>query len=168
MFSYFRRFNIYRIAGAPITDRLEKEARRWGQNITGRIVNAIHEGEYAEMHRVDLKKGSNTIYFFSEKEFYQIDIVDRNLSLIESRDLLRREQTFTVKSAGDDYCYMKLYPYAGDRFGLYGIVSASGWRIIPYLYYVLWVLGGIAGAGLVFAAYRLFFSGGYSGRGRLL
>ena len=71
-----------------------------GPDVTGRIVNAIHDGEYAEMHRIDLEKGSNTIYFFSEKEFYQIDIVDRNLSLIESRDLLRREQLFTVKSAG--------------------------------------------------------------------
>jgi hypothetical protein len=167
VFSDFRRFNIYRIAGAHIMERLEDEARRWGQAVTGRIVNAIHDYEYAETHRIDLANGNNTIYFFSEKEFYQIDIVDSHLSLIESRDLLQREQVFTVKSAGNDYCYIRLYPYGNERFGMYGIVSASGRRIIPYLYYILGVLGVAAAGGLAFVVYRLFFSRGYSGRGRL-
>ncbi len=167
VYSDFRRFNIYRVAGAHIMERLEDEARRWGQAVTGRIVNAMHDGEYAETHRLDLAKGNNTIYFFSEKDFYQIDIVDSRLSLIESRDLLQREQIFTVKSAGDDYCYIRLYPYSNDRFGMYGVVSASGRRIIPYLNYILAVLGTIAAGGIAFAVYRLFFTRGYSGRGRL-
>ncbi len=167
VFSDFRRFNIYRIAGAPIMKRLEEEAGRWCQTVTGRIVNAIHEGEFAEMHRIDLVKGNNTIYFFSEKEFYQIDIVDRNLSLIESRDLLQREQLFTVKSADDNFCYIRLYPYMNERFGMYGVVSASGRRIIPYLNYILVVLGTAAAAGLAFVVYRLFFTRGYSGHSRL-
>ncbi len=167
VFSDFRRFNIYRIAGAHIMERLEDEARRWGQAVTGRIVNAMHDGEYVEMHRLDLAKGNNTIYFFSEKDFYQIDIVDSRQSLIESRDLPQREQMFTVKSAGDDYCYIRLYPYSNDRFGMYGVVSASGRRIIPYLYYILAALGAIAACGIAVAVYRLFFTGGYSGRGRL-
>jgi hypothetical protein len=167
VFSDFRRFNIYRIAGAHIMERLEDEAYRWGQAVTGRIVNAIHDNEYAAMHRIDLAKGNNTIYFFSEKEFYQIDIVDRNLSLIESRDLLQREQIFTVESAAADYCYIRLYPYANDRFGMYGVVSASGRRIIPYLNYILAVLAAAAAGGVAFVVYRLFFASGYSGRGRL-
>jgi len=167
VYSDFRRFNIYRIAGAHIMERLEDEARRWSQTVTGRIVNAIHDGEYAETHRLDLAKGNNTIYFFSEKDFYQIDIVDSGLSLIESRDLPQREQVFTVRSAGDDHCYIRLYPYSNDRFGMYGVVSASGRRIIPYLNYILAVLGAVAAGGIAFAVYRLFFTRGYSGRGRL-
>ncbi len=167
VFSDFRRFNIYRIAGAHIMEMLEDEAQRWGQAVTGRIVNAIHDGEYAAMHRIDLAKGNNTIYFFSEKEFYQIDIVDRSLSLIESRDLLQREQMFTVKSPAADYCYIRLYPCTNDRYGMYGVVSASGMRIIPYLYYILAVLGAAASGGAAFIVFRIFFARGYSGRSRL-
>lgn len=167
VFSDFRRFNIYRVAGAHLLERLEDEAGRWSQTVSGRIANAIHDGEYAETHRVDLEKGSNTIYFYSEKEFYQIDIVDRGLSLIESRDLPLREQIFTVKSAGRDHCYIRLYPYGSDRFGMYAVVSASGRRIIPYLYYVLAVLGVAAAVCLLFLAYPVLFRKGYTGRSRL-
>ena len=50
---------------------------------------------------------------------------------------------------------------------MYGVVSASGRRIIPYLNYILAVLGAVAAGGIAFAVYRLFFTRGYSGRGRL-
>ncbi len=166
VYSDFRRFNVYRIAGAPVMEKLEDEARKWGQTVTGRIVNAIHDGEFAGAHRLDLARGNNTIYFFSTKEFYQIDILDRHLSLIESRDLLQREQVFTVKSPERDYCYIRLYPYANERFGMYAVISASGRRILPYLYYILAVPGAAAAGGLLFLVYRLFFTRGYSGRGR--
>ncbi len=167
VFSDFRRFNVYRIAGAHMLERLEDEAGRWSQTVSGRIVNAIHDGECVRTHRIDLEKGNNTIYVYSEKEFYQIDIVDRGLSLIESRDLPLREQTFTVKSAGRDRCYIRLYPYGNERFGMYAVVSASGRRIITYLYYALAVLGVAAAGGLAFVAYPVMFRKGYSGRGRL-
>lgn len=167
VFSDFRRFNIYRIAGAHLLERLEDEASRWGQTVTGRIVNAIHDGENAEMHRIVLKKGRNTIYFYSEKEFYQIDLVDRRLSLLESRDLLQREQSFTIQSPVDDYCYIRLYPYGSERFGMYTVISAAGMRIIPYLYQVLVFLGTVAAGGIIYVLYRLFFARGYSGHSRL-
>lgn len=166
MFSDFRRFNIYRIAGAHLLERLEDEASRWGQAVTGRIVGSIHNYEYADMHRIDLSRGSNTIYFYSGREFYQIDVLDRDFSLIESRDILEREQIFSVTSGADDYCFIKLYPYTNDRFGMYAVVSASGMRIFPYLYHILGGFGLMALAGIAIMLYRFFLKTGYRGRWR--
>jgi hypothetical protein len=166
MFSDFRRFNIYRIAGADLLEMLEDEASEWGQTVTGRIVGSIQNHEFAGMHRIDLSRGGNTIYFYSEREFYQIDVLDRDFSLIESRDILEQEQKFNVTSGADDYCFVKLYPYTNDRFGMYSIVSASGMRIFPYLYYILSGLGFMAIAGIAVAVYRLFLKTGYRGRWR--
>jgi hypothetical protein len=165
-FSDFRRFNIYRVAGAQMMEDLEDIASKWGQHVTGRIANAIHGGESAAMHRIDLDGGANFVYFHSGREYYQVDIVDRDFSLIESRDILDRDQTFIVDSSGKDYCYIKLYPSATDRFGIYSVVSASGRRTIPYRYHLLAVLGVLAAAGVAYLVYRNFISTGYSGRWR--
>jgi hypothetical protein len=166
MFSDFRRFNIYRIAGAHLLERLEDEASKWGQAVTGRIVGSIHNNEYADMHQIDLARGNNTIYLYSEREFYQIDVLDRDFSLIESRDILEREQKFSVTSDADDYCFIKLYPYTNDRFGMYAVVSASGMRIFPYLYHILGGFGLMALASIAIMLYRFFLKTGYRGRWR--
>lgn len=166
VFSSFRRFNIYRIAGAPLLNRLEAAAARWSQRITGRIVDSVHAGEYAGMHRLDLDAGNNTIYFFSARDRFQIDILDRNLSLIESRDLTDREQEFTVRSDTPDVCYIRLYPSSEGRFGMYAVVSAAGRRVLPYFYETLIGIAiALAAAGAA-AVFRLYFSSGYSGRWR--
>ena len=162
----FRRFGIYRIAGARLMEDLEDVAAKWGQRVTGRIVNAVHGGEFAAMHRIDLAGGANYIYFHSDREYFQIDVVDRNLSLIESRDLLERDQTYIVDSSGEDHCYIRLYPSTNDRFGMYAVVSASGRRTVPYRYYILAALGVIAAAGAGYFLYRHYISTGYRGRWR--
>lgn len=166
VYSAFRRFNIYRIAGAHLIERFETRAFRWGQPVTGRIVNAIHAGENTACHRIDLRKGSNTIYFYSEKEPFQIDIVDRGYSLIESRDIRDREQIFTVMADRDDHCYIKLYPATNGRFGLYTAVSASGRRILPYLYHILIGFGITVVLTAVILIVRFFPVAGYRGRWR--
>ncbi len=166
VYSAFRRFNIYRIAGAHLIETYEDRAFRWGQSVTGRLVNAVQGGEYAAYHRIDIEKGSNTIYFYSESEPFQIDIVDRGYSLIESRDILAREQMFTVKAERSDHCYIRLYPSTSGRYGLYTVVSASGRRIFPYLYHVLIALGIAAVAAAAFFIFRFFPVSGYRGRWR--
>ncbi len=162
----FRRFSMYRIAGAQLMEDLEDVAAKWGQRVTGRIVNAVHGGEFAAMHRIDLDGGTNYIYFHSDREYFQVDVIDRNFSLIESRDLLKRDQTFIVTSGGVDYCYMRLYPSTNARFGMYAVVSASGGRTVPYRYHILAVLGVIAAAGAGYFIYRHYISTGYRGRWR--
>ncbi len=166
VFSSFRRFNVYRIAGAPLIKRLESAAAKWSQRVTGRIADSIHGGESAGTHRLDLAAGNNTIYFFSAKDRYQIDILDRDLSLIESRDLPDREQEFTVKSKVRDSCYIRLYPSTEGRFGMYAVVSAAGARVLPYFFETLIGMAVVLAIGAALAAYRLFFSTGYPGRWR--
>ncbi len=167
MFSAFRRFNIYRIAGGDLIKSLEEEASKWGRRVTGRIVDAVHSSEYAGMYRVDLMEGPNTIYFLSERDFFQVDILDEDGHLIESRDIFEREQRFTVNSRDGGHCLIRLYPSTTDRFGMYAILSASGRGYIPYFNYILFIAGGmLLAAGLFFGVYRFFFSKGYSGRWR--
>ncbi|HPN11106.1 MAG TPA: hypothetical protein PLA65_03540 [Spirochaetota bacterium] len=162
----FRRFGIYRIAGARLMEDLEDMAAKWGQGVTGRIINAVHGGEYAATHRLDLAAGTNYIYFHSDREYFQIDLLDRGLSLIESRDIFDRDQTFVVDSGREDHCYIRLYPSTNDRFGIYAVVSASGRRTVPYRYHFLAALGVIAAAGAGYFMYRHFVSTGYRGRWR--
>jgi hypothetical protein len=163
VFSPFRRFNIYRIAGAHLLKRLESEAGKYRQRITGRIVDSLHDNEYAGMHRIDLEKGNNTIYFHSERDFFQIDILDKDLSLIESRDLFLRDQVIPVRSKSKDYCFIKLYPSTAARFSMYSLVSASGVRVFPYFYHILAGLIAAIVIGASITLYRLFFIKGYSG-----
>jgi hypothetical protein len=163
VFSPFRRFNIYRIAGAHLLKSLESEAGKYRQRITGRIVDSLHDSEYAGMHRIDLEKGNNTIYFHSERDFFQIDILDRDLSLIESRDLFMRDQVIPVKSKSKDYCFIKVYPSTTARFGMYSLVSASGVRVFPYFYHILAALMAAIVIGASVIIYRLFLIKGYSG-----
>ena len=163
VFSAFRRFNIYRTAGTHLLKRLENRAKKWNQRITARIVDSLHNQEYVGMHRIDLEKGNNSIYVYSERDFYQIDILDKNLSLIESRDLFKQDQIFSVESKSEDHCFIKLYPSTSARFGMYAVVSASGSRIIPYFYQILAAVISALLLGTAVILYRLFFYKGYAG-----
>jgi hypothetical protein len=165
--SEYRRFNIYRIAGVALMRRLEDTASEWCQTVTGRIINAIHDGEYAAMHRLDLVSGINYIYFYSNRDVYQIDVFDRDFSLIESRDIADREQMFSVMSdGGKDRCYIRIYPGTGARYGTYAVISAGGSRIFPYLYHFLAGVGIMTALFVGAAVYRMFFRARYSGRWR--
>lgn len=132
VFSDFRRFNVYRIAGNNCIRLLEERASKWGQRVTCRIVDAIHRGEYAATYRIDLEPGENTIYFHSERAPFQIDIVDKNYSLIESRDILDLDQIFSVDSSVGGHCFIRLYPSSDARYDMYAVAAAVGARPFPY------------------------------------
>lgn len=167
VFSDFRRFNVYRIAGADQMRDLEGEVARWGRRITGRIVGSLHAGEYAAAHRIDLRRGRNIIYFRSERDIFQVEVRDSEGFLFESRDYPVRRHRFIIDSPRGGRCVVRLYPSTGERFGIYTLVSASGWGIPPALRYVLPILGGLlAAAAAAFAIYSFFFRSGYSGRWR--
>lgn len=167
VFSDFRRFNVYRIAGADLMRDLEADAGRWGRRITGRIVGAVHAGEWAAGHRIDLRRGRNVIYFRSGRDIFQVEVRDEEGFLLESRDHPVREHRFIVDASRRGHCVVRLYPSPGKRFGTYAVISAAGWGLPPALSLVLPVIGGLlAAAAAAFAVYRLFFSGGYSGRWR--
>ncbi len=163
VFSPFRRFNIYRVAGAHLLQGLENEAGKYRQRVTGRIVDSLHDNEYSGMHRIDLETGNNTLYFHSERDFFQIDILDKDLSLIESRDLFALDQVIPIRSKSKGYCFIKLYPSTNARFSMYSLVSASGTRVFPYFYHILAALTAAIVIGTGIVVYRLFFTRGYSG-----
>jgi hypothetical protein len=165
VFSDFRRFHIYRIAGAHLLKQLEKTAGKWNQDITARIVNSIHNLEYEGLHRIDLEEGNNSVYFYSDGCYFQIDLLDQDMSLIESRDLMAQDQIFSIKSKSKTHCYIKLYPSTPARFGMYAVVSAAGTRIFPYYLQVLAAILIALVLAIAGATYRLFFTKGYSGRG---
>jgi hypothetical protein len=166
LFSDFRRFNIYRIAGAHLLKSLESTAWKWNQRITGHLVDSLQRLEFARMYRIDLEKGENTIYFHSDRDCYQIDIIDKDQSLIESRDLFKRNQIFSIRSPAKGYCYIRLYPSTTSRYGMYAVVSAAGMRIFPYFYQFIGAVIGMLAIGAAVVIYRLFLISGYSGRWR--
>ncbi|HOO70754.1 MAG TPA: hypothetical protein PK926_03255 [Spirochaetota bacterium] len=168
VYSDFRRFNIYRVLGARLIDRLDREAAFWDQKISGNIADAMHGNENSRTYLFKMMKGTNSVYFTSSARPFQVEILDRSFSIIESHDCFDRSQEFTVYSDKDDYGYIRIYPASNDRYSLYSVVTAHGIRLIPYFFTALIVLGGIALlSGIVFLV--VFFSRrGYSGLGRKL
>jgi hypothetical protein len=166
LFSPFRRFNVYRIAGAYLLNPLEDMAKKWNQRITARLVDSIQRYESSRMYRIDLEKGRNAVYFHSAGDFYQIDFINRDKALIESHDLFERDQAFFITSKSNDFCYIRLYPSTPARYGMFAIVSASGMRIFPYFYQIMAALTGALIIASAVAAYRLFLAKGYTGRWR--
>jgi hypothetical protein len=164
LYSPFRRFNVYRIAGGYLLKPLEDTAKKWNQKITARLVDSIQRFESSGTYRIDLEKGLNAVYFHSAGDFYQIDIVDRDKALIESHDLFKKDQAFFITSKSKDYCYVRLYPSTRARYGMFAIVSASGMRIFPYFHQIIAALAGVLLIASAAAAYRLFLAKGYSGR----
>jgi hypothetical protein len=164
VYSEFRRFNICRIAGRFLITRAENLAKKWGQDITARIADSITEGETHRIHYLPVRKGNNSIYLVSENYPHQIDVFDARMSLIESRDE-RKKSSLLDFSSDDDYCYVKIYPSSSKRFGMYAIVSASGSRLFPYLYRIIFGIGAaVITGGIVW--FIIFSPGRRKYRGR--
>jgi len=165
VFSDFRRFNIYRIAGAGLLDSAEDMAARWDQKPVLRIVDAMHRGESCRMYFINLAAGNNSIYFRAEKSPFQIDIYDRNMFLVESRDNNGLEQIFDIKSRGNDFCFIRIYPSVRARPAHYAMVTAHGARLVPHQGKISWAFLGIVLAVIIFAVLRT--AGGTRGTGSI-
>ncbi len=168
VFSNFRRFNIFRIAGKKLIDQIYSDIKKFEQNITGTIADSILSKEYFRIYYFDLQKGSNTIYFKSDKNYYQIDIFDQNMSLIKSADLFEREQRFDIESKKETICFVKIYPSTEKRCGMFAIVSARGARTFPYYNKIITALLILTSTVLFIVLIRLFKSKRYSGKGRYI
>ncbi|PKL35255.1 MAG: hypothetical protein CVV44_20810 [Spirochaetae bacterium HGW-Spirochaetae-1] len=166
LFSDFRRFNIYRIAGGHLLKKLEDQAGKWEQYISGRIVDALLQGETSRMYRLPLSPGNNTIYFISEKEPCQIDILDSGLSIIESRDSFDTDQSFDIKGGDNTFCFIRVFPSTTARHGMFGIISAEGSRIIPHFLKIALGLAMLAGIILFLVFSRIIDGRKYSIRRR--
>jgi len=166
VYSDFRRFNVYRVVGGGLVDSLESRADRWGQQITGRIADALQGNENCRTYMVDLREGTNGIYFKAARGSYQVDVLDRSFSLIESRDTNELLYEFVIHADRDETGYVRVFPATGERHVLYSIVAGHGVRVFPYFFSILWGAALLAAAaGIVFLIIT-FSRRGYSALGR--
>lgn len=130
VYSEFKRFNIYRIAGYSLMKRASSHADEFFQDVTGRITDAFHAGEASRTYYFDLNKGINTFYFQSESSPLMFEVYDSNLSLVASVEKYDLTQSWSISSLKTDYCYITVYPEGNKRYGMHSIISTSG-TLIP-------------------------------------
>ncbi|MCP4133924.1 MAG: hypothetical protein GY754_23340 [bacterium] len=156
VYSDFRRFNIYRVAGSSLLKKLKDTARQWEQEVLGKIVDAVHKNENSRTYSLPLSAGENTIYFLSEKDPYQVDIYDSKMSLLLSVDSFEKNQEFEIESEKNDICFIKIFPSSPGRFSTHAIISAGGSKIFPYFDKIVIALSIIFGLILIIVLYRIF------------
>jgi hypothetical protein len=150
MYSDFRRFNVYRVIGARLISELESAENKYEQTIMVRMADSFFPNENSRTYSFNLHSGENSIYVLSQSPV-QIDLYDGAMDLIESRDSFDRLQSIDVDLEKNETCYVRVYPSTNERFALYSIVSARGWKVFPYfkkivfaLFMVLLALGALA------------------------
>ncbi len=164
VFSDFRRFNIYRVAGNQLFKKLEKIARSYGQNITGRIADSMMQGEFFRTYNFTLEKGNNTIYFLTEGDYYQVDIYDSRMALIQSIDRFDSAQSFDIRSGKEETCFVRLFPSGDKRYGIFALISAAGKRYFPYYTIIISAVFFLIVLISIIFLFRIFGRKKYSGR----
>lgn len=131
VYSVFKRFNIYRIAGNTVLKRAIELAKEHSQDVRGKITDAFFGGETSRRYYFNLEVGTNTFYFLSDGAPFMYEIYDSNNSLIVSKEIYEKIQSYTLKSPRNDYCFIEVYPGSGERWKMFSIVSAKGADIPP-------------------------------------
>ncbi len=158
VYSEFKRFNIYRIAGSHLREEAIDRVKARSQEPTGIIVDSFLSGESNRTYYFNLKEGNNTIHFLSENALYMFEIYDRNMSLIVAKDFQEKAQSYNIISLKEDYCFVKIYPSGKERFILHSIISAYGAVIPPEVTYTVKILLSILGAVFVAAFLKVTIS----------
>ncbi len=164
VFSAFRRFNIYRIAGNHLLKKLYDESERYQQSVTGRVADSIQRGEISRTYRFNLKAGNNTLYFASDSNDYRLDIFDKEMSLVLSLESINKDISFDREEAGDTICFVRVYPVSENRYGIYSLISAKGNRYFPYYKTTAVVFAILLLIALAFTFTYLFGGKKYAGR----
>jgi len=146
VYSEFKRFNIYRIAGSHLRKEAIDRVRARSQEPTGIIVDSFLGGEAYRTYYFNLREGNNTIHFLSDGARYMFEIYDRNMSLIVAKDYQETAQSYNIISLKEDYCFVKIYPSGKDRFIMHSVVSAFGTVIPPKVTYAVKIILGVLGA----------------------
>lgn len=126
VYSEFKRFNIYRIAGNSVKRKLHQIIKNNFQKITGTIIDAFLGSETSRLYLINLQKGNNTLYFLSENQPYMFEIYDNKMGLIAAVDKQELYNTWNIISPDEDICFVKIYPSSSSRFGIFAIISAEG------------------------------------------
>jgi hypothetical protein len=146
VYSEFKRFNIYRIAGSHLRKDAIDRVKARSQEPTGIILDSFLSGEAYRTYYFNLREGNNTIYFLSDGARYMFEIYDRNMSLIVAKDYQETAQSYNIISLKEDYCFVKIYPSGKDRFIMHSVVSAFGAVIPPGVTYAVKIILAVLGA----------------------
>jgi hypothetical protein len=158
VYSEFKRFNIYRIAGSHLRDQAIDRVKDRSQEPTGVIIDSFLSGESHRTYYFNLKEGNNTIHFLSDNARYMFEIYDRNMSLIVSKDFQETAQSYNIISLKEDYCFVKIYPSGKDRFIMHSVVSAYGAVIPPGVTYAVKIILAVLGSVLLAAFLKVTIS----------
>jgi hypothetical protein len=158
VYNDFKRFNIYRIAGNYLRKKSLDKVKSHFQEPTGLIIDSFLKDESSRTYYFNLTTGYNTIYFISDSPSYMFEIYDRNMTIIISKDYKDAEQSYTIKSPKDDYCFVKVYPPGKERFAMYSIISAHGYIIPPLLILSVKVLISLIGGIFLIALIQVVIS----------
>ncbi len=145
VYSEFKRFNIYRIAGNTVLKRAVQLAGSYSQDVRSRITDAFLGGETSRRYYFNIEVGTNTFYFLSDGSPFMYEIYDSSNRLMTSREIYAKEQSYTLKSSKNDYCFIEVYPGGTERWKIFAIVSARGAEISPKIFkigkYILYGIG---------------------------
>jgi len=145
VYSEFKRFNIYRIAGNTIMNRCMDLAKERSQEVAIRVTDSFLQGETSRSYYFALNEGNNIFYLISDGAPVMYEIYDSNNSLLISKEIYEKSQSYSVKSSKKGYCFIKVYPGNAERFKMHAIISARGADLSPKVIkigkYILYGIG---------------------------
>lgn len=134
VYSEFKRFNIYRIAGNAVLKKTVELAKNHSQDTRSRIADSFLGGETSRRYYFNLDVGTNTFYFHSDGVPFMYEIYDSSNRIIVSKEIYEKNLSYTLKSSKNDYCFIEVYPGGNERWKMFAIVSARGAEISPEIF----------------------------------
>jgi len=157
------RYFVMRIVYARYIIKADNYVKRWEQTPLSVLVDESLTGETFRQYRIKVKKGGSYLYFHPEGGNWQLDIFDSKGSFLFTKENINKEFSHYIDSKIEADAYVKIIPLDKDRFHIYTITTASGFRIFPY--YLRIFLGSI-GIILLFLYLRFLKRQRFKGRVR--
>jgi len=127
------RYIIFRVAMGRMLKHYTGEIAKWNQSVRSETIDTLLPGEWVRRHYVNLSRGRNTLYFYAPRGLFQVDLFDREMNLVISRDADAGAFTMDVKAGYDGEYTLAVYSLGEHLYVPYAVVTASGWRLIPYI-----------------------------------
>jgi hypothetical protein len=130
--SGLKRFFIHRIVYKDLLKKVHSQVNMWDQKYVTGIVDTVLPGESCRSYSMPLSQGRHTLYFLSREDYFQIDIYDKNNTIVASVQPWLKQFEWPIKVAKDGIYTIKVYPSSGGRFVPFTFSLGKGLRIIPY------------------------------------
>jgi len=160
----YRRFTLARIASSSFFHETLSWAESYGGSTVSTITDILLPGETVRAYRMNLPRGTSTVFLHSEKTPFQVDICDGSMALIMSRDLSELRQRFDIHLRKEGHIWIRLFPSGKKRNGFHSIIVSSNAWLIPYGKTIVIILGILSAIGLFQYARHLRGKRGYHGR----